>query len=52
MMLPKLRTHPGNREIRLKREHWIITREAIDTSIVKTNGQYGETFTRGLDIEV
>jgi hypothetical protein len=29
-----------------------ITREAIDTSLVKTNGQYGETFTRGLDIEV
>jgi hypothetical protein len=29
-----------------------ITREAIDTSLVKTNGQYGETFTRGLDIEI
>jgi hypothetical protein len=29
-----------------------ITREAIDTSLVKTNGQYGETFKRGLDISV
>jgi hypothetical protein len=29
-----------------------ITREAIDTSLIKTNGQYGETFTRGLNIEV
>lgn len=29
-----------------------ITREAIDQSLVKTNGQYGETFSRGLDIMV
>jgi hypothetical protein len=29
-----------------------ITREAIDTSLVKTSGQYGETFKRGLDISV
>jgi hypothetical protein len=29
-----------------------ITRESIDTSLVKTNGQYGETFKRGLDISV
>jgi hypothetical protein len=29
-----------------------ITRESIDTSPVKTNGQYGETFTRGLDVKV
>jgi hypothetical protein len=29
-----------------------ITRESIDTSLVKTNGQYGETFTRGLDVTV
>jgi hypothetical protein len=29
-----------------------ITRESIDTSPVKTNGQYGEIFTRGLDVKV
>jgi hypothetical protein len=29
-----------------------ITRESVDTSLVKTNGQYGETFKRGLDISV
>jgi hypothetical protein len=29
-----------------------ITRESIDTSLVKTNGEYGETFKRGLDIQI
>jgi hypothetical protein len=29
-----------------------ITRESIDTSPIKTNGQYGETFKRELDISV
>jgi hypothetical protein len=29
-----------------------ITRESIDTSLVKTNGQYGEAFKRELDISV
>ncbi len=29
-----------------------ITRESIDKSLVKTKGQYGETFTRGMDLRV
>lgn len=29
-----------------------ITRESIDKSLVKTQGQYGETFTRGIDTSV
>lgn len=29
-----------------------ITRESIEKSLVKTQGQYGETFTRGLDVRV
>lgn len=29
-----------------------ITREAIDKALVKTQGQYGETFARGIDIKL
>lgn len=29
-----------------------ITREAIDKSLVKTQGQYGETFTKGIDLRI
>jgi hypothetical protein len=29
-----------------------VTRESVDTSLVKSNGQYGEVLTRGLDISV
>ncbi len=29
-----------------------ITRESIEKSLVKTQGQYGETFTRGLDLKL
>ncbi len=29
-----------------------VTRESVDASLVKSNGQYGEVLTRGLDISV
>ena len=29
-----------------------VTRESVDVSLVKSNGQYGEVLTRGLDISV
>jgi hypothetical protein len=29
-----------------------VTRESVDTSLVKSSGQYGEVLTRGLDISV